>query len=259
MASCSLTSATRAARRLRSQDGVRSITSLFQALQVDAVSFGSTSSWTGAPFSTSRRILQDEQQSQSTAQAAAAGTSIPSSISSSSSSESSPATSNTVPRRIPDFASMLKAETDTSTFAETTPAASSSTASTSLETGSLDTPNRIKHYGGRQSQTRFSNSARDGQPYKLHAHCTKHNTILSFTKSSLPSAEDLSERQDASTAYNNLANGIGLGNGSLPKYYGQTVLRTSPGMLGLRKAQRGTFEAATRASLQMFTLIRQLG
>jgi len=43
------------------------------------------------------------------------------------------------------------------------------------------------------------------------------------------------------------------------KIYGQTVLRSSCGTVGFKKGQRSSFEAATRASNQMFTMIEQLG
>jgi len=43
------------------------------------------------------------------------------------------------------------------------------------------------------------------------------------------------------------------------KQYGQTVGRVSCGSVGFRKAQRATFEAATRCSARMFEIIEQLG
>lgn len=42
---------------------------------------------------------------------------------------------------------------------------------------------------------------------------------------------------------------------STNKTYGQTVARTSCGQLGFRKAQRSTFEAATKTALRMFDMI----
>ena len=72
--------------------------------------------------------------------------------------------------------------------------------------------------------------------------------------------QDYVETKDAKGMYNDLATNKGASTENVdPKILGQTVLRTSPGLLGLKKAQRGTFEAASRASIQMFTLISQLG
>lgn len=66
--------------------------------------------------------------------------------------------------------------------------------------------------------------------------------------------------KDAPALYGALARGQTVDEKPVdPKILGQTVLRVSPGMLGLKKAQRGTFEAASRASVQMFNLIAQLG
>lgn len=99
-----------------------------------------------------------------------------------------------------------------------------------------------------------------GAPYRLHAHCTKHNTILALTRDLPGNQADYNENQDAEGMYDALQSGRGVSDGAVdPKILGQTVLRTSPGLLGLKKAQRGTFEAASRASVQMFNLIAQLG
>lgn len=77
----------------------------------------------------------------------------------------------------------------------------------------------------------------------------------------MQSAQDFEENQDAVGMYNQLKTGAGVSNNGpeSANILGQTVLRVSPGLLGLKKAQRGTFEAASRASVQMFNLIAQLG
>lgn len=98
-------------------------------------------------------------------------------------------------------------------------------------------------------------------PYRLHAHCTKHNTILALTKDLPESLQSYTRKRNVEGAFNALESGKGVSEeGAVdPSTLGQTVLRTSPGLLGLKKAQRGTFEAASRASVQMFNLIAQLG
>ena len=99
-------------------------------------------------------------------------------------------------------------------------------------------------------------------PYRLHAHCSKHNTILSLTRDIPPVLPDFGDNQpgQARGVYNATRAGIPFASNPVdPKVFGQTVARTSCGNLGFKKAQRGTFEAATRTASKMFELIDGLG
>lgn len=95
--------------------------------------------------------------------------------------------------------------------------------------------------------------------YRLHAHCAKHNTILSLTRDLPSDMEHMTPRAVLNSAEAGTLQ-AGSSSGSVdPKIYGQTVLRSSCGTVGFKKGQRSTFEAATRASNQMFDMIEQLG
>ena len=122
----------------------------------------------------------------------------------------------------------------------------------------------------RSSPTSLFLSQRDRQggnehPYRLHVHASKHNTILSLCRDLPPPPIDMEARYNAPRAVLDRANeGSGFGNPdadpemydkSTNKTYGQTVARTSCGQLGFRKAQRSTFEAATKTALRMFDMI----
>lgn len=220
-------------RVLSSHDALRCLTRQFNSLDVRS---GSCSIAAGGirNFSKSCNVQAEEQQAQA----------------STSESSSLPPLPSTSQSSKPSLASILKAS----------PAAASPSASLPQSRAprlpiTPPTPGRrsVAFGNGRQSY-------RSGAPYRLHAHCSKHNTILALTKDLPPSSEELMANKDAPALYGALARGQTVDEKPVdPKILGQTVLRVSPGMLGLKKAQRGTFEAASRASVQMFNLIAQLG
>lgn len=79
----------------------------------------------------------------------------------------------------------------------------------------------------------------------------KHNTILSLTRVSTTAQANMNDaRQVLSASLDGR-----LGNQTAASANGQTVLRTSCGMNGFKKAQRGSVEAATVTANKMFTLI----
>jgi len=109
-------------------------------------------------------------------------------------------------------------------------------------------------------------------PYRLHAQCTKHNTILNLTRS-IPESRilqsDSEEDQPSATqivkAYSSPSRtranreAEDQVRGIEQKLVGSTVLRTSSGTVGFKKGQRSSFEAATRATNKMLELIGSLG
>ena len=110
---------------------------------------------------------------------------------------------------------------------------------------------------GRSSIEPLRHAAR----YRLHAHCGKHNTLLSLTKDT-----QMINSSSPRAALHAGEQGIGFSNDTSleekerdAKQYGQTVGRVSCGSVGFRKAQRATFEAATRCSARIFEIIEQLG
>lgn len=159
-----------------------------------------------------------------------------------------PASSSDISAIINDTAPQLAASTSAPVPAIKFP----SSPSTYKSTNRRGTPSQRIPYPGRH--------AGPGAPYRLHAHCTKHNTILALTRD-LPGDQQAYEAtRDAKRMLGDLESNKGVAETAVDrKILGQTVLRTSPGLLGLKKAQRGTFEAASRASVQMFDLIAQLG
>ena len=95
----------------------------------------------------------------------------------------------------------------------------------------------------------------------MHAHCGKHNTILSLTKDL-----QIIDPNDPKAVLTAVERGVGFSGDPTTearerdaKQYGQTVARASCGSVGFRKGQRGTFEAATRCAARMFEAIEQLG
>lgn len=90
-------------------------------------------------------------------------------------------------------------------------------------------------------------------PYRLHAHCSKHNTVLSLCRD-LPVAA--SGGRETLASIRNGTMGSAQSDGPMDaSVYGNTVARVSCGQVGFRKAQRSTFEAATRATNKMLDLI----
>ena len=100
-------------------------------------------------------------------------------------------------------------------------------------------------------------------PYRLHVHASKHNTILSLCRDLPPppiegkgsAPRGVLERAQEGQGFGNPDADPELYDKSTNKTYGQTVARTSCGQLGFRKAQRSTFEAATKTALRMFDMI----
>ncbi|CAD6566250.1 MAG: hypothetical protein CYPHOPRED_000534 [Cyphobasidiales sp. Tagirdzhanova-0007] len=100
-----------------------------------------------------------------------------------------------------------------------------------------------------------SGSITQADPYRLHAHCTKHNTILSLTRD-VPHLDD----GDVSGILQKLKSGERAVSTPVDStIFGKTVARVTCGALGFKKAQRGTFEAATRTTGRMLELIEQVG
>lgn len=103
----------------------------------------------------------------------------------------------------------------------------------------------------------------NANPYRLHVHASKHNTILSLCRDLPPppmegsgsSPRDVMQRAQEGQGFGNPDADPETYDKSTNKTYGQTVARTSCGQLGFRKAQRSTFEAATKTALRMFELI----
>lgn len=98
--------------------------------------------------------------------------------------------------------------------------------------------------------------------YRLHATCNKHNTILNLTRDM-----QLVDTSNVRETFNAVQQGIGFASMDPTeeqkerdaKMYGQSVARVTCGSVGFRKAQRSTFEAATRCANRMFEMIEQLG
>lgn len=124
----------------------------------------------------------------------------------------------------------------------------------------------VEALGAQRDRPLSATSGESQHPYRLHAHCTKHNTILNLTRD-VPKVFD-GETTTVRQVYEAAQRG-----GFRPpqqqqlqqqqpgdsKVYGQTVLRTSCGTVGFKKGQRSSFEAATRAANKMIELIDGLG
>lgn len=211
-------------------DALRGITRQLLALEVGSMSVAARS------FATSSRRREE-----AASAAAVAGEQSPTASTSSASASK------------PDFAAILNG-----------PASSSSTPDRQIVDFPTSTtsfrPQRSRSAGQSNRSPYSPSRLHPVAPYRLHAHCTKHNTILSLTKDLPDELQKYLENKNVEGAFNAMQSGKGVSEDSIdPKILGQTVLRVSPGLLGLKKAQRGTFEAASRASVQMFNLIAQLG
>lgn len=119
----------------------------------------------------------------------------------------------------------------------------------------LSRPNRSSSSVPATSTTRMGELP--SAPYVLHAHCMKHNTILTLTRGSHTLLDDMNVQQ----TYDTLSAGRGEEHRQAvdPAVYGQTVAKASCGTVGFKKGQRSSFEAATRTANKMFELIRSLG
>lgn len=151
----------------------------------------------------------------------------------------------------------ILASDSSSTSTATNPAASSSS---SIPAGRPPRVNLPTQTSAGRSYMQPKHVANVGYPYILNAHCTKHNTILSLTKDIRGSLDSFRSNKDVEGLFGAHASGRGVDEGPVdPKIYGQVVLRVSPGMVGLKKSHRSTFEAGSRAALLMFERIEKLG